>query len=398
MTEGAPGTGRLAAVDGLRAVSAFLVLLHHSSYTAGTTTGFGWGRYMGRLDIGVSIFFAISGFLLFRPMAGAIVDGVPVTSAVAFWKRRLWRIMPSYWLALIVLALAGAVVLGSVRETVLHFTLTQVYHPFSVLNGITQSWSLSTEVAFYLCLPLLASGLARGVRGATPERRAANLTGAVVLLWVIAIPVRVAMEKWADFDTVSQELWLTGQSNHFLAGMTLAAVSVWSGRSQAVSRVAGIVTRRSVAIVVLGAGLFHVVVAHLGLTYGLERASLWREFARNEFYGAIAICLLAPLALAPESRGAYHRVLSWRPVVYLGRISYGIYLWHMMLLAGSGPSELMPWEPGDGRFLIRVAVVSVVTVVIAGLNHRFVEEPLAGRMSLRIRQGGPRSRQGTDAR
>lgn len=375
-----------------------MVLLHHSSYTAGTTTGFGWGRYMGRLDIGVSIFFAISGFLLFRPMARAIVEGTRVTPAGRFWKRRLWRIVPSYWLALTFLALVGAVVLGSLRETVLHFTLTQVYHPFSVLNGITQSWSLSTEVAFYLCLPLLAAGLARLVRGSTPESRAAALTGAVVALWIMAIPLRLAMEKWVDFDTVSQELWLTGQSNHFLAGMALAAVSVWSGRSRSVSRWVGVVSRGSAALVILGAVLFHVVVAHLGLTYGLERASLWREFARNEFYGAIAICLLAPLALSPDSRSAYHRVLSWSPVVWLGRISYGIYLWHMMLLAGSGPSDWMPWEPGDRRFLARVAVVSVVTVVIASLNHRFVEEPLARRMSLRARRGEPRARQGTGTR
>lgn len=385
-TRGAPA--RLAPIDGLRAVSAFLVLVHHCSYMAGTTNGSGWGEVLGRFDIGVSIFFAISGFLLFRQMALAIVDGAPLPSATAFWRRRFWRIAPSYWVALTVLASVGAVTLGSAREVALHYSLTQVYHPFSVLNGITQSWSLATEVAFYLCLPVLAVVLVRAVRGSSPESRARNLVVAVVALWVLAVPVRLAMEKWADFDTVSQELWLTGQSNHFIGGMVLAAVSVWSTRSAGVGRLSGVAARWSALWLVVAGVLFVIVARHLGLTFGLTRASLWREFARNEIYGAVAVCLLLPLALGPTESSAYHRVLSLRPVVHLGRISYGIYLWHMMLLSSNGPSRWMPWEPGDGRLWVRIVVVSAVTVLVASFNFSFVEEPLARRMSLR-----PRGRQ-----
>lgn len=383
-TRGAPA--RLDAIDGLRAVSAFLVVAHHCSYTAGTTTVEGWGRYMGRLDVGVSIFFAISGFLLFRPMARAAVTGEPLGSPTAFWRRRFWRIAPSYWLALTVLVALGSVRLGIFREYVLHYTLTQIYHPLSVLYGMSQSWSLATEVSFYLVLPFLGMASARIVRGRSEDQRARRLFGAIVALYVVSIVPRLLIERWANADTVSQELWLTGKLNQFLIGMALAVMTVWAGRSDAVASLNRRLARAGVLWFAGAVALFAYVSTRLGLSIGLTRSSLWREFALNEIYGAIALCLLAPLALAPAEKTTYHRALSWRPVAYLGRISYGVYLWHMMLLSSAGPATWMPWQFGDGRVWTRIAVVSVVTVLIAAANFRFVEEPLARRMTLRPRR------------
>ena len=100
------GHAHFPGFDGLRAIAAGAVLLHH----AGFQTGYGPNRRFGELlahgDAGVSIFFLISGFLLYRPFAAAHLAGRKPTSADRFWWRRVLRIFPGYWLAVLVIYLA----------------------------------------------------------------------------------------------------------------------------------------------------------------------------------------------------------------------------------------------------------------------------------------------------
>jgi peptidoglycan/LPS O-acetylase OafA/YrhL len=88
--------------DGLRAIAAVSVVVIHTSFVSGLTTRSGVGIYTARLEIGVAVFFLISGFLLYRPFAAAHVAGLPSPVLGRFWVRRLLRIVPAYWLALTV--------------------------------------------------------------------------------------------------------------------------------------------------------------------------------------------------------------------------------------------------------------------------------------------------------
>ncbi len=91
---------RFPAFDGLRAIAAIGVLLVHTTFVTGITSRSSFGNYTARLEIGVAVFFLISGFLLYRPFAVAHLSGGPSLSAGAFWIRRLLRIVPAYWLVL----------------------------------------------------------------------------------------------------------------------------------------------------------------------------------------------------------------------------------------------------------------------------------------------------------
>src|SRR4051812_30593358 len=94
---GAMRRERFPLVDGLRAVAAIGVLLTHSAISSGlVTTGATGFRYAQRLEVGVTIFFVISGFVLYRPFLLARVDGARYA-----WRRAL-RIVPAYWIALTV--------------------------------------------------------------------------------------------------------------------------------------------------------------------------------------------------------------------------------------------------------------------------------------------------------
>ena len=75
----APGTStRVRGLDGLRGIAAAAIFFHHVGFWSGATfTGF-WGNYLGRLDIGVPVFFSLSGYLLFRPVAASVLDDRPL--------------------------------------------------------------------------------------------------------------------------------------------------------------------------------------------------------------------------------------------------------------------------------------------------------------------------------
>ena len=158
--------GRVAALTGVRAVAALLVVGTHAAYTTGKYAQGYVGLLYSRMEIGVPIFFALSGFLLFRPWVAAVSTGAPDPSVRRYAWHRVRRIMPAY-----VVTVLAAYLLYHFHEAgpnpghtwnglFRNLTLTQLYtdnYLFSWLHqGLTQMWSLAVEVAFYVALPVLA--------------------------------------------------------------------------------------------------------------------------------------------------------------------------------------------------------------------------------------------------
>ena len=97
-------------LDGLRALAATLIVVHHAGFSSGLTFRNEFlGQFFSRMDIGVSIFFVLSGFLLYRPFVEKQFAEKPSDKTKYFWIKRLVRIYPAYWLALIVILWSGAV-------------------------------------------------------------------------------------------------------------------------------------------------------------------------------------------------------------------------------------------------------------------------------------------------
>ncbi len=119
----------------------------------------------------MSVFFLISGFLLYRPFALSHLSERNAPSIKHFWQRRFLRIVPAYWLALTVLTYVfGIITVGpGWQGFAMHYFFLQIYFPTGVFNGITQAWSLCTEVSFYLFLPLYQAVV--GLRRRGPRRQ-----------------------------------------------------------------------------------------------------------------------------------------------------------------------------------------------------------------------------------
>ena len=144
---GEPGPSALPALDGLRALAVLAVLLTHVGFQTGRTVEGTVGAVLSRLDIGVTLFFLLSGFLLYRPFAAAHVGAAPAPRLRAYLRNRALRILPAYWLLVVV-----AVPLLSPRQTdagelARQLLLLQTVEADHLLHGLTQTWSLVVEAA-----------------------------------------------------------------------------------------------------------------------------------------------------------------------------------------------------------------------------------------------------------
>ena len=161
----------LPPVEGMRACAAIGVVVTHVAFQTGHTGGVA-GRLFGRFDLAVAVFFALSGFLLWRGHAAAARGLRPVPATGHYLRSRLVRIMPAYLVAVVVILTLLPDAKADLTVWLANLSLTQIYVPLTLTAGLTQMWSLAVEVSFYLALPVLAL-LVRRVRsaGAHPGHR-----------------------------------------------------------------------------------------------------------------------------------------------------------------------------------------------------------------------------------
>lgn len=338
--------------DGLRAIAAVSVLALHTAWSSGFTMRSSLGIYTSRLEIGVSVFFLISGFLLYRPFVASHLSGRPDPSIRRFWVRRVLRIVPAYWLALTVLTYGLHVVsMGrGWQGIVAHYFFLQIYVPAESFNGIGQAWSLCTEVSFYLFLPLYA-WLVGFRRSASPTRRLRReLLGEAVLVavsfgfrwWELHIPyvtvrdgkfVALCAPHCATSPLLSSLMvdWLPAYLDLFALGMFLATMSSWFFERG--SEPSWLRSRWMPGVSWLCAGVTYWGVSHLGIPKTiLYLTSPVVSLERQTLYGVFAFFLLLPAVFGPQEQGLVRRLLQTWPMVSLGVISYGIYIWHLDLI------------------------------------------------------------------
>ena len=133
----------------MRACAAVGVVVTHVAFQTGHTGGIA-GRLFGRFDLAVAVFFALSGFLLWRGHAAAARGLRTVPPTGHYLRSRIVRIMPGYLVAVVVILTLLPDAKADLTVWLANLSLTQIYVPLTLTAGLTQMWSLSVEVAFYL--------------------------------------------------------------------------------------------------------------------------------------------------------------------------------------------------------------------------------------------------------
>src|SRR5687767_575743 len=186
---GRADASRFPQLDTVRGLAATAVVATHVAFQTGRYTSGPFDGVLARLDFGVTLFFLLSGFLLFRPWLVARADNSRAPAARGYLWRRALRILPAYWLAVVAaLVFIPGNDASSASAWIRHLTFTHTYGSGHFVQGLTQTWSLATEVAFYLALPLLAPLLlGRAASGWRPARILARLAGLelVTLGWLL---------------------------------------------------------------------------------------------------------------------------------------------------------------------------------------------------------------------
>jgi peptidoglycan/LPS O-acetylase OafA/YrhL len=362
--------GRVASLTGIRAVAATLVVLTHAAYTTGKYTHGYVGLVYSRMEIGVPIFFVLSGFLLFGPWVRAAAASRESASAASTeapsLRRYAWhrvrRIMPAY----VVTVLAAYLVYhfrtagpnpGHTWEGLLrNLTFTQIYtdhYLFSYLHqGLTQMWSLAVEVAFYVALPVLAY-LLLVVLCRRKWRPVLLLTGLGVL--ALVTPAWLVLVHTTHWLPDGAGLWLPTYLAWFVGGMALAALREMGVRAYAL------------VCVPLAVVCYFIASTPIAGAPTTSPTELREGLAKAAFYGVIATLAVAPLALGDH--GWYERLLASRPMVFLGEISYEIFLIHLVTME-LVMVEILGSQVYTGSMWQLFVVTMLVTIPLAWLLHR----------------------------
>ena len=345
----------LPAVEGMRACAAMGVVLTHVAFQTGTSGGV-VGRLLHRFDLAVAVFFALSGFLLWRGHAAAARQLRHRPSTGHYLRSRLVRIMPGYLFAVVViLTLLPEANHASPTVWLANLTLTQVYVPLTLTAGLTQMWSLSVEVTFYLALPILAALAYRlPVRARVPVIAA---VAAASLGWGL-LPIQTA----AGVNFLN---WPPAYASWFAAGMLLAEWTVsdvgWPHR----------LARNPWAIYGIALVAYLVSASPLAGPENLVPATLGQFVVRTLMGAIVAAALLAPLVL--DRPDTPHRILGSPVMVVLGRWSYGLFVWHL--------AALVMVFPMVGTFMFNgdIVVVLILTLLLgyamAAVSYALIESP-----------------------
>ena len=346
------------ALDGLRLVAVAVVLAFHYQLPF-AHAGF----------LGVDVFFVLSGYLITSILLSQVDQGR--VRIAEFWTRRARRLVPALLPVLGALLVWGAVfapsvlrdrLRGDIASTLFyfanwHFISTSTYFASDgTVSPLEHMWSLGVEEQFYLVWPLLLALVAFAFARPGHRRVVVGVlagAGLVLSAWRLG-------SLWAGG---SDRAYLGTDSRIFepLAGALLAVVVTSSGVRAGLSRVHWPLAVAGVA----------------GLAWGF--ASLGGPSGATSTYaygGAVVVAASTAALIAAVSMrtSVASRALAAAPVAYLGRLSYGIYLWHWPLWVWTGRQGW--WDLTGLGVGLRALVLTTATVGLAAASYRFVESPI----------------------
>jgi peptidoglycan/LPS O-acetylase OafA/YrhL len=399
-----PGGG-IAALDGVRALAFLLVFAFHLNH-ADVWNYTGSNPFVGAFllvgNTGVTLFFVLSGFLLFLPYTQALLFEKAWPRAKIYYMRRVLRIFPGYFFSLFILVMFTApsfIQPQHLLQLVPFLTFTMgFYNSSGLING--PYWTLAVEFQFYLLLPLLAYGMLRLTRLVRPQRRLLVVVGALCTLvgwglltawvgsYVTAHPTQTFLVPRGLLNVVLFVIY--GDRSKFLEdfalGMLIAVLYVVVMRSSRKDEYMYLV-RRLLALLLPACLALYVYAAMPGYRWAFVPRVFQVCPWLIEFGFALCYGYLVMAALFAHSQSWFVRLCSWTPLRWLGLISYSLYIWHRPLievLAANLKSTLRALSP---VLMVSAfwALSLTVCVVFCFVLFVCIERP-GMRLSERLRQ------------
>ena len=377
-------------LQGIRAIAVLAVLVVHGSLTAGVL-GFLNHPRDGAFAIiierfcreSLPVLFALSGMLLYRPFALAALAGARSPNLRSYFWRRAIRIFPAYWLLVaIMLPVFNSNAIHGFWFLVRVETMQHVYKMGDIPKGMEQTWSMATETAFYVLLPIFAWAVDRWTRRLTdPAAKARRMLTAIMAIIVVSYVFQYYSHQPSLGFYPVQGNWPIGWFGYLAVGMALAVLSVTRevapDRTPVIYR---LIARRPnaswlAALVVLVLFCFSPENDQGTADYpklGVTMFNLWIDLL-------IVALVLAPLTLPQEKPRLMRATLTARPLMFIAKISYSMFLWHIAILYWFNGTLT-----GNRNWFLTMAVVIGGSFLAACVSYYTVEGPA---LRLRSRVG-----------
>ncbi|MEA2455994.1 MAG: hypothetical protein QOI45_2256 [Thermoleophilaceae bacterium] len=327
--------GRYPLLDSIRGLAVLVVMAFHVASITGSLAKPTLGEALSILGaLSIVLFFVMSGFLLYRPFVAAHAAGKPFPHVGRFARRRMFRLLPAYWVALTLLAIFPGIVGVFTEDWWRYYFFGQIYSDETYGHGIPVAWTLCVELTFYATIPVVAL-LTRRVRSVM---RTDNwLRAELVVLALMALggfAVQYAGKRQDVTYLISESL--LGQSAWFAIGMALAGITVAVQRGELHSRLVRAVSDHAglcwaaalvpfaILTAVQPAGGLLAIVASLNTPQPPAKA-----LTNLALMASMAVLFVAPALFGDSSKGFVRRALGFTPIAWLGLVSYALYLYHL---------------------------------------------------------------------
>lgn len=357
----------IPALDGLRAVAVVLVLLFHAWYGLPGYIKPGQDPYQFPINYGrtgVHLFFVLSGFLLFMPYARWILNIQARPSTRLFYRRRLLRVGPAYWVCLFIMVIAGPYTLAALFDVATHIVFLSNAFPQTTftINGVF--WTMAIEVQFYLMLPLFANALRWLSRRFGPRLGIAIGLGSLILVSLIEtfLTKRGAIGHVPIVSSLllSQYSSLPFWLDVFACGMTVSVAYVYLTQISSARRMP-----RGACVVALTLGVF--IGVSLAFAPMAQRAP-FKDFLFGIAYAGLLLGVLGGPTFVKA-------LFASRPLRFVGLISYSFYLWHTSVLGLLDAIFRRQHTSLGEMILLNIALGLPVSILAAYLSYQCVERP-----------------------
>lgn len=395
--------GHQNGLDGLRFVASVAVLIYHvAGFTGDTLYDRPQAWLLARGEVGVALFFVLSGLLLFRPWIKTLLLGAPRPAVPSYLWRRALRILPAFWLVTVVSLFAfNAGKPKTQWDWAEVFLLLHIYdfHPWwpSTAVGpkaLGQMWSLGVEASFYVLLPLLAVLLLWWARrrGSDVDRRARRLLLSLAVLTLVSF-VYLYFTYYPTLRPTMQ-MWLPRYLCWFLGGMAISTLTIWAQAATPgglrVRRFCHTVAHSPGTCLIAAAVAYAVAATPIAGPRGLGLATLSEMELKLFLYLAVAVLVVAPVAFQPQSQTVTNRIFGNPVMRFCGRVSYGVFLWQFVALYWF--YDMTGYEFFSGGFFLVTIAGLAFTMVLASATYYVIEKPSQSLRSVfddPVRPAGP---------
>lgn len=398
------GAGEIRALDGVRAIAALSIVIFHTllyQHIEYLPASHAIGNVWYYLSMGVQLFFVLSGFLLFRPYARALLTGADLPSWARFYQRRALRILPVYWVALALMFAIQWPIAGKPLwlNALAHVTLLHDSFPRYNRDLDGPFWTLAVEAQFYLLLPVIAAAIARVVGR---SRSAIRLFGALIGVIALAEVIR-----WLDtllMASVSPNAlahgggeaarWLLAMATMgmqgknlevFFVGALCATIYVLGSEHESIARH----TQRRIGRSLLGVGLVTSALAATAWQLGAGTFTAGAHWGWDIILYPLGVGLsFGAITLGAIWGGPIVRaIFETPPLRFIGNISYSIYVWHLPILHADIPifAPLSVWQR------------LVCILIFSYLSYQLLERPFLRRRKRLHRDAAELPQAGPDA-